>query len=49
MALDLGVKIVETTHYASEWAFTEKMAKYLAESFDGVEVIVSRHNINPYA
>ena len=49
MALDLGVKIVETTHYASEWAFTEKMAKYVAESFDGVEVIVSRHNINPYA
>ena len=47
MALDLGVRLVETTHYASEWAFTKYMAKFLAEKFD-VEVILSRKNTHPY-
>ena len=49
MAADLGVRIVETTHYASEWAFVKSMADFLAERLDGVEVLTSRHNINPYA
>ena len=49
MAADLGVKIVETTHYASEWAFAKNMANHLAKEFDGVEVFVSKENINPYA
>ena len=48
MARDLGVGIVETTHYASEWGFTDRMKEFLAERFDDVEVIVSRENINPY-
>ena len=48
MAQDLGVRLVETTHYASEWAFTKNMAKYLAENFGDAEVILSRKNTHPY-
>lgn len=48
MAKDLGVKIVETTHYASEWGFTERIKEFAAEKFDEVELVVSRRNINPY-
>lgn len=47
MIRDLGVRLVETTHYASEWGFTKQIGKYLAENFS-LEVFVSRHNINPY-
>ena len=48
MASDLGVRLVETTHYASEWAFAKNMAKYLTEKFADVEVILSRKNTHPY-
>ena len=48
MAQDLGVRLIETTHYASEWAFTKNMAKYLAEKYPDLEVILSRKNIHPY-
>ena len=47
MARDLGVKVVETTHYAGEWGFTERMKKLLAERFH-LETFISQHNINPY-
>jgi len=49
MTADLGVRLVETTHYASEWSFTKKMAEYLLGKLDKVEIILSRKNTNPYA
>ena len=48
MAKDLGVGLVETTHYASEWGFTVRMKEIMAERFPDTELFVSRHNINPY-
>lgn len=48
MAKDLGVRLVETTHYASEWGFTDRMKTILAERFPQTELFVSKHNINPY-
>ena len=48
MCADLGVRLVETTHYAGEWVFAKNMAKYAAEEFDGVEVVISRKNTCPY-
>lgn len=48
MAKDLGVRVVETTHFASEWGFTERIKEFMAEKFDGVELLVSKENINPY-
>ena len=48
MARDLGVRLVETTHYGSEWVFTDRIANFLTEHFDTLEVFVSQKNINPY-
>ena len=48
MARDLGVRLVETTHYGSEWVFTERVTNYLAGKFDDLELFVSKRNINPY-
>lgn len=48
MAKDLGVRLVEPTHYASEWAFACEIKKFLAEKAAGVACFVSRHNTNPY-
>ncbi len=48
MIKDLGVRLVETTHYASEWGFTEQIRKYLAKEFKSVELFISQHNSNPY-
>ena len=48
MIKDLSVRLVETTHYASEWAFTREIYKFMAEKFDGVELAISKTNINPY-
>ena len=48
MAADLGVRVVETTHYASEWGFTNTITKFMGEKFGEVRTIVSRYNTNPY-
>ncbi len=48
MAKDLGVRLVEPTHYASEWGFAEVIKKYLAEKAADVACFISRHNTNPY-
>lgn len=48
MARDLGVGLVETTHYASEWAFTREIAKFMSEHLPNVELVISKKNINPY-
>jgi len=48
MARDLGVRLVETTHYGSEWVFTDRIVNYLTEHFATLEVFVSQKNINPY-
>ena len=49
MARDLGVRLVETTHYGSEWStFTDRIVNYLTGAFDDLELSVSKLNINPY-
>ena len=48
MAKDLSVRLVEATHYASEWGFTKRIKEFMAERFPGVELFVSKKNINPY-
>ena len=48
MARDLGVGLVETTHHASEWAFTREIAKFMSEHFDDIALVISKRNINPY-
>ena len=48
MARDLSVGLVETTHYASEWGFTKEIEKFMSEKFEGVELAISKTNINPY-
>lgn len=48
MARDLGVRLVETTHYASEWAFTREIARFMRAKFEGVTLEISKKNINPY-
>ena len=48
MAKDLSVGLVETTHYASEWGFTEVIKDVMSKNFKGVELLVSKKNINPY-
>ena len=48
MAKDLGVGLVETTHYASEWGFTNTIKDFMEKNFKGVELLISKSNINPY-
>ena len=49
MARDLGVRLVETTHYGSEWAtFTDRIVNYLTGAFGDLELVVGKENINPY-
>lgn len=49
MARDFGVRLVETTHYGSEWAtFTDRIVKYLTGVFEDLELVVGKENINPY-
>ena len=49
MAKDLGVKLVETTHYGSERnTFTDRIVAYLTDVFDDLELLVAKTNINPY-
>ena len=48
MAKDLSVGLVETTHYASEWGFTEAIKDFMSKNFKGTELLVSKKNINPY-
>ena len=49
MARDLGVRLVETTHYGSEWStFTDRIVTYLTGAFDDLELVVGKSNINPY-
>lgn len=48
MAKDLGVRLVEPTHYASEWAFAKQIRNFLAENAADVACFISRHNTNPY-
>ena len=48
MARDLSVGLIETTHYASEWAFTRAIREFMTEKFEGIELAVSNMNINPY-
>jgi len=48
MARDLGVRLVEATHHASEWGFVEDIMKYSEGKLQDVELIPSRRNINPY-
>ena len=48
MIKDLSVRLVETTHYASEWAFAREIYKFMTEKFEGVELAISKTNINPY-
>ena len=48
MAKDLSVALVEATHYASEWGFTQKIKEFMTQRFKNVELFVSKTNINPY-
>ena len=48
MARDLSVGLVETSHYASEWSFTRVIERFMSEKFKGVELVISKKNINPY-
>lgn len=49
MARDLGVRLVEATHYGSEWStFTDRIVKYLTSAFKDLEIVVSKTNFNPY-
>ena len=48
MAKDLSVGLVETTHYASEWGFTEVIKDFMSKKFKSIELLVSKKNINPY-
>ncbi|MDR2167832.1 MAG: Nif3-like dinuclear metal center hexameric protein [Clostridiales bacterium] len=41
-AKDLGLNLVDATHYASEVIFTEILAEYLAERLPKLEVLVSK-------
>lgn len=48
MAKDLGVRLIEPTHYAGEWAFNEEIKKILAVKAPETECVISRENTNPY-
>lgn len=48
MARDLCVSLVETTHYASEWGFTQAIEAFMKEHFASVTLYISKSNINPY-
>ena len=48
MAKDLSVALVEATHYASEWGFTDKIKEFMTNKCKGVELFISKTNINPY-
>ena len=48
MARDLNVGLIETSHYASEWAFTREIERFMLEKFEGIELTMSKRNINPY-
>ena len=48
MARDLGVRLVEPTHYGSEQGFVSDVAAFMKKHFDTLEVAVSEVNINPY-
>ena len=48
MIHDLGVSLVEPTHYGSEKCFVEDMCAFMREHFPDLEVVVSSANNNPY-
>jgi putative NIF3 family GTP cyclohydrolase 1 type 2 len=41
-ALELGLNLVDMTHYGGEVVFAEKLAKYLRKRLETVEFIVSK-------
>ena len=48
MAADLGVRLVEPTHYGSERGFMLDVGAFMKKHFPTIEVQVSKRNINPY-
>jgi len=47
-ALDMGLSLVDATHYGSEVIFAEKLAEHLRQKLDSVEFIVSKVNGQPF-
>lgn len=47
-AMEMGLSLVDATHYASEVIFAERFAKYLRENVSGVEFIVSKVDGQPF-
>jgi len=47
-ALDMGLNLVDATHYGSEVVFAERLAEYLRQRLDGVEFVVSKVNGQPF-
>ena len=48
MIHDLGVSLVEPTHYGSEKCFVEDMCAFMEEHFPDLEVVACSANNNPY-
>ena len=47
-ALDMGLNLVDATHYGGEVIFAGRLAKYLQERVAGVEFIISKINGQPF-
>ena len=47
-ALDMGLNLVDATHYGGEVIFAEKLAEYLRQRLGGVEFAVSKVNGQPF-
>ena len=47
-ALEMGLNLVDATHYGGEVVFAEKLAEYLSQRIDGVEFVVSNINGQPF-
>ncbi|MCL2376567.1 MAG: Nif3-like dinuclear metal center hexameric protein [Defluviitaleaceae bacterium] len=47
-AIDMGLSLVDATHYGGEVIFAESIAKYLQEKIGGVEIIVSKIDGQPF-
>jgi len=47
-AMDIGLNLVDATHYGSEIIFVERFAKYLQGQIDDIEIITSKINGQPF-
>ena len=47
-ALDMGLNLVDATHYGGEVIFAERLAEYLRERLCGAEFVVSKVNGQPF-